>query len=124
MHILHQVFEDERRGAEIDYLKRFGPQWLKAGGHQDRDKDNTSEEFIQEHPRFKEFVESRQHYVFLLAHLSKNHVNCLFLCQYQTGIIYYFFNKNISLKICLQNVRANIMILDLIINCLHQVLYI
>jgi hypothetical protein len=23
MHILHQVFEDERRGAEIDYLQQL-----------------------------------------------------------------------------------------------------
>ncbi|XP_063426904.1 tubulin-specific chaperone E-like [Mytilus trossulus] len=51
-----EVFEDERKGAEIDYLKRFGPHWLKAGGHQDQDKDQTSAEFLQEHPRFKYFL--------------------------------------------------------------------
>ena len=53
-----QIFEDERRGAEIDYLKRFGPLWLKSGGHQDETKDSTSGDFLQEHPRYKEFVKS------------------------------------------------------------------
>lgn len=51
-----QVTKKERRGAEIDYLKRFGQLWIKAGGSQDENKNNPSSEFTSEHPRYQEFV--------------------------------------------------------------------
>lgn len=53
------MFDDERRGAEIDYLKRFGSLWLESGGHQDVTKDNTSRGFMLEHPRYKELIKSK-----------------------------------------------------------------
>lgn len=52
-----EVTSEERKGAEIDYLKRFGPDWLKAGGSQDPNKNKPSAEFLREHPRFQDLVE-------------------------------------------------------------------
>ncbi|XP_056022932.1 tubulin-specific chaperone E-like isoform X2 [Ostrea edulis] len=51
-----EVTNEERKGAEIDYLKRFGPDWLKSGGHQDPAQNKPQEEFILQHPRFQDFV--------------------------------------------------------------------
>ncbi|XP_061480528.1 tubulin-specific chaperone E [Rhineura floridana] len=48
-----EIFPDERRGAELDYRKKYGIEWLKAGGNQDPNKNNTSEEFLAAHPRFQ-----------------------------------------------------------------------
>lgn len=48
--------DEERRGAEIDYLKRFGVEWLKSGGNQDPAQNNPSTEFLTQHPRFQHFV--------------------------------------------------------------------
>lgn len=53
-----KVNEQERKGAEIDYLKKFGPDWLKAGGNQDLSKDNPDIEFQAQHPRFCHLVSS------------------------------------------------------------------
>ncbi|XP_076442503.1 tubulin-specific chaperone E-like [Babylonia areolata] len=50
------IGEQERRGAEIDYLKRYGPDWLKCGGNQDPAKNNPSPQFSFSHPRFQELV--------------------------------------------------------------------
>ncbi|XP_067243718.1 tubulin-specific chaperone E [Chanodichthys erythropterus] len=47
-----QVEPDERRGAELDYCKRFGLAWLQAGGHIDPEKSRPSADFLTEHPRF------------------------------------------------------------------------
>ncbi|XP_062606244.1 tubulin-specific chaperone E-like [Saccostrea cucullata] len=52
-----EVTDEERRGAEIDYLKRFGPDWLKSGGHQDPSQNNPSQDFLSQHPRFQHFVQ-------------------------------------------------------------------
>lgn len=48
---------DERKGAEIDYLKRFGPDWIKAGGNQDPNKNKPSAEFLTLHPRFNDLIQ-------------------------------------------------------------------
>ncbi|NXX39554.1 TBCE protein, partial [Tricholaema leucomelas] len=42
----------ERRGAELDYRKIFGKDWLAAGGNWDPEKNKPSEEFLAAHPRF------------------------------------------------------------------------
>ncbi|XP_059393290.1 tubulin-specific chaperone E [Carassius carassius] len=49
---MRQVLSDERRGAELDYCKMFGLDWLKAGGHRDQEKNHPNTEFMSEHPRF------------------------------------------------------------------------
>uniref|UniRef100_A0A671R107 Tubulin-specific chaperone E n=1 Tax=Sinocyclocheilus anshuiensis TaxID=1608454 RepID=A0A671R107_9TELE len=49
---MRQVLSDERRGAELDYCKMFGLDWLKAGGHSDPEKNHPNTEFMSEHPRF------------------------------------------------------------------------
>ena len=49
----------ERKGAEYDYLKLFGPEWLQSADP--IDKNNTTErrkEFIENHPRYPILVES------------------------------------------------------------------
>nr|XP_020642664.1 tubulin-specific chaperone E isoform X1 [Pogona vitticeps]XP_020642673.1 tubulin-specific chaperone E isoform X1 [Pogona vitticeps] len=48
-----QIFPEERKGAELDYRKKYGVDWLKAGGNQDPNKNNPNEEFIAAHPRFQ-----------------------------------------------------------------------
>ncbi|KAH0622500.1 hypothetical protein JD844_024867 [Phrynosoma platyrhinos] len=52
-----QIFPEERRGAELDYRKKYGIDWLKAGGNQDPNKNNPSEEFLAAHPRFQVLCE-------------------------------------------------------------------
>uniref|UniRef100_A0A2C9LD34 Tubulin-specific chaperone E n=1 Tax=Biomphalaria glabrata TaxID=6526 RepID=A0A2C9LD34_BIOGL len=44
---------EERKGAEIDYLKRFGTEWKLAGGNSDKLKNNPNNEFITNHPRYQ-----------------------------------------------------------------------
>lgn len=46
-----QIHPDERKGAERDYLKMFGEEWLKAGGGQQPD-----ESFTNQHPRYLSLV--------------------------------------------------------------------
>lgn len=47
-----QILPAERRGAELDYRKIFGKDWLEAGGHWDPEKNKPSEEFLAAHPRY------------------------------------------------------------------------
>ncbi|XP_044275976.1 tubulin-specific chaperone E isoform X1 [Varanus komodoensis] len=48
-----EIFPEERKGAELDYRKKYGLDWLKAGGNQDPNKNHPSEEFLAAHPRFQ-----------------------------------------------------------------------
>lgn len=43
-----EVTADERRGAELDYMKMFGEEWLKASG---------GGEFARQHPRYQSLVD-------------------------------------------------------------------
>ena len=55
-----EVTPEERRGAEIDYLKRYAPAWRASGGsvHPDNaNKINISPEFSKEHPVFARLCE-------------------------------------------------------------------
>ncbi|XP_066503868.1 tubulin-specific chaperone E [Hoplias malabaricus] len=52
-----QVLPEERRGAELDYCKKFGRAWLQAGGHSDPEKNHPSAEFIKEHPRYLALIQ-------------------------------------------------------------------
>lgn len=51
------IVVDERKGAELDYRKLFGEEWLKEGGHPDPEKNNPSEKFIAEHPRYQLLIQ-------------------------------------------------------------------
>ncbi|XP_047189694.1 tubulin-specific chaperone E isoform X2 [Scophthalmus maximus] len=46
------IHPKERRGAELDYMKIFGGEWLKSGG-----RSQTSTEFAHQHPRFQSLVD-------------------------------------------------------------------
>ncbi|XP_019405380.1 PREDICTED: tubulin-specific chaperone E [Crocodylus porosus] len=48
-----EILPQERKGAELDYRKMFGNEWLAAGGHQDPDKNRPQEEFLAAHPRYQ-----------------------------------------------------------------------
>lgn len=50
------VQPEERRGAELDYIKMFGEEWLKAGG-----RSQLSDEFTRRHPRYVSLIESKPH---------------------------------------------------------------
>ncbi|KAL4239116.1 hypothetical protein ACF0H5_003818 [Mactra antiquata] len=51
------VNPEERKGSEIDYLKRFGSEWLKCGGSQDSNKNKPSNEFVSNHPRYNDLIQ-------------------------------------------------------------------
>ncbi|XP_033368563.1 geranylgeranyl pyrophosphate synthase isoform X6 [Parus major] len=48
-----EILPAERRGAELDYRKIFGKDWLEAGGHWNPEKNKPSEEFLAAHPRYQ-----------------------------------------------------------------------
>lgn len=47
-----KVEAEDRRGAELDYIKLFGEEWLKAGG-----RSQLSPDFIRDHPRYQALVQ-------------------------------------------------------------------
>ncbi|NXC46498.1 TBCE protein, partial [Penelope pileata] len=47
-----EILPEERKGAELDYRKIFGKDWLAAGGHWDPERNKPSEEFLAAHPRY------------------------------------------------------------------------
>ncbi len=53
---MFEVENQERRGAEIDYLKRYGKEWLKISASTDA---SQLVNFLKTHPRFAALVESK-----------------------------------------------------------------
>ncbi|KAG8014497.1 Tubulin-specific chaperone E [Nibea albiflora] len=47
-----EINPEDRRGAELDYIKMFGEEWLKAGGG-----SQPSSEFICQHPRYLSLID-------------------------------------------------------------------
>uniref|UniRef100_A0A3B4AE95 Tubulin-specific chaperone E n=1 Tax=Periophthalmus magnuspinnatus TaxID=409849 RepID=A0A3B4AE95_9GOBI len=47
-----EIKQEERRGAELDYIKMFGEAWLKAGG-----RVQLSPDFITDHPRYQDLIQ-------------------------------------------------------------------
>uniref|UniRef100_A0A3Q1EMW4 Tubulin folding cofactor E n=1 Tax=Acanthochromis polyacanthus TaxID=80966 RepID=A0A3Q1EMW4_9TELE len=43
---------EDRRGAELDYIKMYGEAWLKAGG-----RSQISAEFSSQHPRYQKLID-------------------------------------------------------------------
>ncbi|KAM4692907.1 tubulin-specific chaperone E isoform 1-T3 [Discoglossus pictus] len=52
-----EILPQERKGAELDYRKRFGIDWLKAGGNQNLELNKPSAEFLTQHPRYNDLIE-------------------------------------------------------------------
>ncbi|XP_072035122.1 tubulin-specific chaperone E-like isoform X2 [Amphiura filiformis] len=52
-----QVFEDDRKGAELVYLKTFCADWLKSGGSREPAKSKPSQQFLEDHPRYEKLVQ-------------------------------------------------------------------
>ncbi|KAM9460958.1 tubulin-specific chaperone E isoform 2-T2 [Clarias gariepinus] len=52
-----QVLQDDRRGAELDYCRKFGRAWLQSGGHRDPPLNRPSAEFIEQHPRYLTLIQ-------------------------------------------------------------------
>lgn len=50
------ITKEERRGAELDYLKKYCEQWLKCGGHRDPEFNKPCLDFINEHPTYLKLV--------------------------------------------------------------------
>ncbi|XP_030053996.1 tubulin-specific chaperone E isoform X2 [Microcaecilia unicolor] len=48
-----EILPKERQGAELDYRKIFGNDWLQAGGHQNPEKNRPNMEFLADHPRYE-----------------------------------------------------------------------
>ena len=53
-HGFHQIQAEDRRGAELDYIKMFGEEWLKAGGG-----NEPSSQFTCRHPRYLSLINSK-----------------------------------------------------------------
>uniref|UniRef100_A0AAY5JX47 Tubulin-specific chaperone E n=1 Tax=Esox lucius TaxID=8010 RepID=A0AAY5JX47_ESOLU len=51
------VLPEDRKGAELDYRKMFGLEWLASGGHQDPLQNRPSAEFTAQHPRYQRLVQ-------------------------------------------------------------------
>uniref|UniRef100_A0A7N9AR12 Tubulin-specific chaperone E n=1 Tax=Mastacembelus armatus TaxID=205130 RepID=A0A7N9AR12_9TELE len=47
-----EIYPEDRRGAELDYIKMFGEEWLKSGG---RSQSNT--QFTCQHPRYQSLID-------------------------------------------------------------------
>ena len=47
-----EIEPGERRGAEYDYIKKYGLEWLKIKG------TNQEEEFLRSHNRYQELIQS------------------------------------------------------------------
>lgn len=58
---------DDLKGAELDYLKMYGQQWKKAGGHQDPQKNNPNDEFKVLHPRYQQLIDSEGILLFIFG---------------------------------------------------------
>lgn len=52
-----EILSEDRRGAELDYIKKFGEEWLKAGGHRDPQQSHPSAQFTGQHPRYQSLIE-------------------------------------------------------------------
>uniref|UniRef100_A0A8C7J371 Tubulin-specific chaperone E n=1 Tax=Oncorhynchus kisutch TaxID=8019 RepID=A0A8C7J371_ONCKI len=51
------VLPEDRRGAELDYCKMFGLEWLASGGHRDPQQNRPSAEFTAQHPRYQSLIQ-------------------------------------------------------------------
>ncbi|XP_029632526.1 tubulin-specific chaperone E [Salmo trutta] len=51
------VLPEDRRGAELDYCKMFGLEWLASGGHRDPQQNRPSAEFTSQHPRYQSLIQ-------------------------------------------------------------------
>lgn len=49
------VTSEERKGAEIDYLKKFGKKWLELEAY----SESKQEAFTKEHPRYLRLIECK-----------------------------------------------------------------
>ncbi|NXJ00618.1 TBCE protein, partial [Psophia crepitans] len=47
-----EILPAERKGAELDYRKIFGNDWLAAGGNWNPEENKPSEDFLAAHPRY------------------------------------------------------------------------
>ena len=56
--LFSQITFEERKGAEIDYLKRYGKDWKNVGGSSDPAKNKPSLLFVEQHPRFQIMCDS------------------------------------------------------------------
>uniref|UniRef100_A0A8C5MEI8 Tubulin folding cofactor E n=1 Tax=Leptobrachium leishanense TaxID=445787 RepID=A0A8C5MEI8_9ANUR len=52
-----EILQQERKGAELDYRKMFGNDWIKAGGNQNPELSNPSKYFCTEHPTYNYLIE-------------------------------------------------------------------
>ncbi|XP_054758777.2 tubulin-specific chaperone E-like [Lytechinus pictus] len=50
------VSEAERKGSEIDYMKKYHEDWLKNGGGKDQPGSNLQADFIRNHPMYTAII--------------------------------------------------------------------
>ncbi|XP_076001595.1 tubulin-specific chaperone E [Genypterus blacodes] len=52
-----QILPEDRSMAELDYIKRFGEEWMKAGGHPDPQQSHPSPHFTCQHRRYQSLID-------------------------------------------------------------------
>lgn len=99
-----QVLQDDRRGAELDYCRKFGRAWLQSGGHRDPPLNRPSAEFIEQHPRYLTLIQSES--AFILTR-SKPHEHS----RVETAIIVTAnYGKSVCVSgSCAQQLTNNVM---------------
>lgn len=60
------IQDDERRGAEYDYLKKYALEWLKIQNEPGRDR------FLSEHNRYLELIESKNEILLNTSIINRN----------------------------------------------------
>lgn len=65
-----EILKEERKGAEIDYLKRFGASWLTLKSEEEKNNFNKA------HPSYQMLVASK--YIHLVFFISE----CCFVFGY------------------------------------------
>ena len=81
---MFQVSEGERKGSEIDYMKKYHEDWLKNGGGKDQTDSNLQADFIKNHPTYTALIKSKSvfdtgrcHVFLLYRRLRKKRYICL-----------------------------------------------
>lgn len=70
------IQDDERRGAEYDYLKKYALEWLKIQNEPGRDR------FLSEHNRYLELIESKNEILLNTSIINRN----IFLLHFEKKV--------------------------------------
>lgn len=92
-----EIAREERRGAECDYIKRYGQKW-----HESKNNDELRSSFLKEHGRYMDLIKSKlenKNYLYLSFFLafikciiSQSHKSLFHFIILRTCLNYYFID--------------------------------